>query len=555
MAEAMESARREAIKSFGSDQLLVEKYIVRPRHIEVQVFADSHDNAVYLFERDCSVQRRHQKIIEEAPAPNISAELRASLGKAAVDAARAVGYRGAGTVEFILDCDSPNSDAFYFMEMNTRLQVEHPITEMITQQDLVEWQLAVAAGHPLPRQQEQLKITGHAFEARIYAENPRNQFLPSPGPIIEMRQPTETIRAGSGNFSGAEGAVRIDTGVRQGDVVSMFYDPMIAKLVVHDTTRESALQRLASNLRQFHVRGLQTNLEFLQRLAVHPRFVGAELDTGFIGRYQNELLHSGLPAGDGVFAAGDRSFLLASVFSFLNGAAKATVESAAADPWAALTGVRLNTTLKTKYQFAVPTSSSTSGSSNDAEAPQHHVTVVIEHDAAESGLLSRVVSSHGSAVSWRVHISGHPGSSKTSNYEITKVQQSGTVLTLWVKLGDESAEVLTADVSQVAMSGTPTIFVGHEELVPINQAVFDVDGGDGAHHGNLAAPMPGKVVRLMVALDQTVKKGDPLLIMEAMKMEHTIRAPYAGTIKSLLYQVGDLVPEKAELISLEKAKH
>jgi 3-methylcrotonyl-CoA carboxylase alpha subunit len=573
MADAMESARREAIKSFGSDQLLVEKYIVRPRHIEVQVFADNHGNAVYLFERDCSVQRRHQKIIEEAPAPNISAELRARLGKAAVDAARAVGYRGAGTVEFILDCDSPNSDAFYFMEMNTRLQVEHPITEMITQQDLVEWQLTVAAGHALPRTQDQLRITGHAFEARIYAENPRNQFLPSPGPIVEMRLPTETLRAGSGQFSGAEGAVRIDTGVRQGDVVSMYYDPMIAKLVVHDTTRTSALQRLAANLRQFHVRGLQTNLDFLQRLATHPKFVGAELDTGFIGRYHDELLHSGFPPGDGVFAAGDRALLLAAVHSLLPSSSSSSSSSshveAQADPWVTLNAARLNTPLRRKFHFVLPTEVS---GSNDPAQHQHRYSVVVEQEAASSSSSSsssssatldeqRIAAPHGVAVSWHVRISG-PQHTHASQYRITKVQRAGSVLSVWatpVPLNNNNnnntaaEEILTADVSQVAVGGTPTLFVGHQELVPVTDAVFDLDGGDGGHHGSLAAPMPGKVVRIMVSANQVVKKGDPLMILEAMKMEHTIRAPHAGTIKTMHYQVGDLVPEKAELIALQRS--
>jgi len=275
--EAVDSCKRESLKSFGDDRVLVEKYLQKPRHIEVQVFADNHGNCVYLFERDCSVQRRHQKIIEEAPAPGISAELRERLGTAAVNAARAVGYRGAGTVEFIVE-----DNEFYFMEMNTRLQVEHPITEMITRQDLVEWQLKVAEGFPLPLLQDQLKIHGHAFEARVYAENPKNNFLPGTGRLDFLSQPATSEN------------VRVDTGVRQGDEVSVFYDPMIAKLVVWDVDRHAALRRLIANLAQYHIAPLQTNLEFLINLASHPEFEAGNVHTGFIGEHHAALLEEGV---------------------------------------------------------------------------------------------------------------------------------------------------------------------------------------------------------------------------------------------------------------------
>jgi 3-methylcrotonyl-CoA carboxylase alpha subunit len=269
---ALASCQREAAASFKDDRVLVEKYLTHARHIEVQVFGDNHGNAVYLFERDCSVQRRHQKVIEEAPAPGMTAERRRQMGEAAVAAARAVDYRGAGTVEFIAA-----GDAFYFMEMNTRLQVEHPVTEMITGLDLVEWQLRVAAGEPLPRSQDQLAIGGHAIEARIYAEDPSREFLPSIGKLVHLVAPSESA------------SVRVDTGVRQGDEITPYYDPMIAKLVVHGESRDEAIARMRSALAQYQIVGVRTNVEFLGRLMTAPSFVNAALDTALIDR-ECELL-------------------------------------------------------------------------------------------------------------------------------------------------------------------------------------------------------------------------------------------------------------------------
>ena len=273
--EAFDAAKREAINAFGNDDMLVEKYLTQPRHVEIQVFCDNHGNAVYLFERDCSVQRRHQKVIEEAPAPGMNTELRQAMGSAAIRAAQAINYRGAGTVEFLLDTDG----SFYFMEMNTRLQVEHPVTEMISGQDLVEWQLRVAAGGNLPLTQEQLQINGHAFEARIYAEDPDNDFLPVTG-MLSFLQTPET-----GDH------VRIDTGVRQGDEVSVYYDPMIAKLIVWDEDRNRALARLTKALREYRIGGMTTNLGFLYNLANSAPFRNAELDTGFIDKHQDAIFH------------------------------------------------------------------------------------------------------------------------------------------------------------------------------------------------------------------------------------------------------------------------
>ncbi|HEX7770289.1 MAG TPA: biotin carboxylase N-terminal domain-containing protein, partial [Dokdonella sp.] len=270
---ALASCRREALSSFGDDRVLVEKYVSPARHIEVQVFGDSHGNVVYLFERDCSVQRRHQKVIEEAPAPGLSPERRRQMGEAAVAAARAAGYTNAGTVEFIAAADG----TFYFMEMNTRLQVEHPVTEMITGLDLVEWQLRVAAGQPLPLRQDELSIQGHAIEARIYAEDPSRDFLPSIGTLEYLSTPA-TSRD-----------VRIDTGVRQGDAITPYYDPMIAKLIVHGDTREEAIARLRAALGEYHVAGVHTNIEFLHRLTATPSFADAKLDTALIERERGRL--------------------------------------------------------------------------------------------------------------------------------------------------------------------------------------------------------------------------------------------------------------------------
>ena len=293
-AAALESCKREAINSFGNDAVLVEKYVLRPRHIEIQVFGDTHGNCVYLFERDCSVQRRHQKVLEEAPAPGMTPELRARMGQAAVAAAQAVGYVGAGTVEFIVEqpggYDAPEAMKFYFMEMNTRLQVEHPVTEAITGEDLVEWQLRVASGQPLPKRQDELRIIGHAIEARICAENPDNNFLPATGRLNVYRKPVCT------SFERSQ--VRVDDGVREGDAISPFYDSMIAKLIVHGDTREQALARLDDALAQTHIVGLATNVQFLRHVVQSGAFAQARLDTALIQREEAVLFQQekvGLP--------------------------------------------------------------------------------------------------------------------------------------------------------------------------------------------------------------------------------------------------------------------
>ncbi|MEO8509592.1 MAG: acetyl/propionyl/methylcrotonyl-CoA carboxylase subunit alpha, partial [Betaproteobacteria bacterium] len=322
-ADALASCKREALSSFGDDHVLIERYVTRPRHVEIQVFADNHGSCVYLFERDCSVQRRHQKVLEEAPAPGMTPARRREMGEAAVAAARAVNYAGAGTVEFIADQDG----RFYFMEMNTRLQVEHPVTEMITGQDLVEWQLRVAGGEPLPLTQEQLAIRGHALEARIYAEDPDKGFLPSTGRLVHLAPPAESLH------------VRVDTGVEQGDEITPYYDPMIAKLIVWDETRELALQRMLQALAQYRIVGVANNVEFLSRLVACPAFTAADLDTGLIERERGFLFPQ---QGD----APDQAYLIAALATLLREEEEAQrTDHRSADPyspWRMQDGWRLN---------------------------------------------------------------------------------------------------------------------------------------------------------------------------------------------------------------------
>jgi acetyl/propionyl-CoA carboxylase alpha subunit len=325
-AAALESAKREAKSAFGDDKVLLEKYVTRPRHIEVQIFADAHGNIVHLFERDCSLQRRHQKVIEEAPAPGMSAAMRKFIGEAAIKVAKAVNYVGAGTVEFIADASAGlKRDRIWFMEMNTRLQVEHPVTEFVTGTDLVEWQLRVAAGETLPKTQDELRIKGHAIEVRLYAEDPSNGFLPSIGRLERLRLSNDA---------------RVDSGVREGDVVTPFYDPMIAKLIAHDTTRESAVRKLAAALAQSEIAGVRTNNAFLKRALSHPEFIREDIDTGFIDRHIGELVpEQSMP---------DRC-LQAAVRLILSEYDSAGLS----DPWSAHDGFRLGGRTPPKLEFVI----------------------------------------------------------------------------------------------------------------------------------------------------------------------------------------------------------
>ncbi|MDB5962354.1 MAG: 3-methylcrotonyl-CoA carboxylase, partial [Massilia sp.] len=501
---ALASCKREAISSFGDDKVLVEKYAQRPRHIEIQVFGDSQGRYVYLFERDCSVQRRHQKVLEEAPAPGMPAERRAAMGEAAVAAARAVGYVGAGTVEFIANQDG----SFYLMEMNTRLQVEHPVTEMITGTDLVEWQLRIAFGEPLPKQQHELAIHGHSIEARIYAENPEKGFLPSIGTLRHMDTPAAVSFTLGDGGNGQPAAVRIDSGVREGDAISPFYDPMIAKLIVWGENRTQALARMAQALAEFRIVGLATNIAFLKRLVEGDAFANADLDTGLIERNGDSLF----PPARAVPAAALALAVAALVSAEQRQAAN---ESAfAADPFGKGSGWRLNGAWKRIIAFSDDYSATT------------------EHQSYKVGVTYQ-------ADSWLLELNGMQA-------PLTLNRVDGAELS--VTLGETSVHgAVRRDGEQFHVFSGGRHFVLHY-ADPLAHA-----GEAEAAGGRLTAPMPGKVVALLVKNGQAVSKGEPLVIMEAMKMEHTIAAPGDGTVEELLYAVGDQVADGAPLLAFTVA--
>jgi 3-methylcrotonyl-CoA carboxylase alpha subunit len=523
--DALLSCQREARASFGDDKILVEKYLLRARHIEIQLFADTQGHCIYLFERDCSVQRRHQKVLEEAPAPGLSETRRAEMGAAAVAAAKAVGYVGAGTVEFIVE-----GDAFYFMEMNTRLQVEHPVTEMITGLDLVEWQLRVAAGQVLPLQQSQLRMRGHAIEARVYAENPERGFLPATGTLRYLRTPAATefrsaapAAGGAAQFDAGRRPplIRIDSGFRQGDAISAYYDPMIAKLIVWAENRDAALAHLTTALNACHVVGLATNIGFLQRLVACDAFAGADLDTGLIAR--NEATLFGPPP--------------ATPLSALALAAIARIDSerqpcAAGDPWNAADGWRPHDRLRRNMEWIDETRMQAQGLGRKIGR-----LTVIYGDAC---WLLRHEKEHAEA-----------GEGETveqaREHQVRLLQRDGADLQLM--LDDRRI------AGSVMQDGDTTkIFChdGHFTLRYVEPLAHS--GADtGAAAGGLNAPMPGRIVALLVAQGDIVARGTPLLVMEAMKMEHTIDAPGAGKIAQLLYAVGDQVNEGAPLMRLTAA--
>ncbi|MBK8320480.1 MAG: acetyl/propionyl/methylcrotonyl-CoA carboxylase subunit alpha [Betaproteobacteria bacterium] len=488
--DALASCKREAAASFGNEHVLIEKYITRPRHIEIQVFADTQGNCVYLFERDCSVQRRHQKVLEEAPAPGMTPERRRQMGEAAVAAAKAVGYVGAGTVEFIANQDG----SFYFMEMNTRLQVEHPVTEMISGQDLVEWQLRVAAGQPLPLAQEQLQIRGHALEARIYAEDASKGFLPSTGTLIRLAPPAESIN------------VRVDTGVEEGDEITPFYDPMIAKLIVWDEHRDAALARMRKALADYQVAGVTTNIDFLSRLVACPAFAGADLDTGLIERQKDFLF----PAAQ---AVPRDALLVATVGELLweDHQAKLAAKTSGDpwSPWHARDGWRMNLSAARTIGF------------RDGES-------LVEAQV-------RYQRDH-----WVITLNGE--STLARGKKLNGDQFA-------VELDDRrliASVVAVDDKRHVFLHGTTSILLRDDPL-------HLVEAG-GAQGGGLTAPMPGKVVALLAQPGQKVDKGAPLLILEAMKMEHTITAPTAGTIKAFCYAAGEQVSDGAALVEFDSDK-
>jgi 3-methylcrotonyl-CoA carboxylase alpha subunit len=484
---ALASCRREALQAFGDDRVLVEQLVERPRHVEIQVFADTHGNAVYLFERDCSVQRRHQKVLEEAPAPGMTPERRAAMGKAAVDAARAVGYVGAGTVELIVHRDG----RFHFMEMNTRLQVEHPVTEMITGLDLVEWQLRVAAGEPLPLRQEQLEIDGHALEARIYAEDPEKGFLPSTGRLLHLVFPEPSYH------------VRIDTGVEEGDQITPHYDPMIAKLVVWDRSRERALARMRVALAQLRIVGVANNVEFLSRLVASPAFASADLDTGLIERERELLFPSRREA--------PREVWLLAALAELEREREAARSAAGArpSPWDARDGWRLNHRATRALTLRVG-------------ELQEDVTV----EYVDGG--------------YRLSAGGAPAAPAEGRFE-----ERGRFL---ARIGERrlhAAVIAAGERRHVFFEGRAYLVV---RVDPSQR------GGEGDDvHAGLTAPMPGKVIALLAEPGRKVEKGTPLLVLEAMKMEHTVKAPRAGLVKSFRFEPGDQVGEGAELVEFEDA--
>ncbi|WP_133011241.1 acetyl-CoA carboxylase biotin carboxylase subunit [Marinomonas flavescens] len=479
--EALNSACREAKNAFGNSDMLIEKYLTQPRHVEIQVFCDQQGNGVYLAERDCSVQRRHQKVIEEAPAPNLTDATRRAMGEAAVQAAQAIQYVGAGTVEFLYDVD----ESFYFMEMNTRLQVEHPVTEMITGLDLVEWQLRVANAEPLPLMQAQIQIRGHALEARIYAEDPNLDFLPATGTLHYLRTPDESAH------------VRVDTGVTEGDEVSVYYDPMIAKLIVWDEDRDTAINRLVQALEHYRIGGLKTNTRFLHRLADSEPFRQAQLDTGFIERHHESL-----------FAPSqlDPSLCLVSACAWFLEQTKHgnRINGDEHSPFSAQNSWRLNAKHIRSMTLMVGDIC-------------HLLSIQEQKDEYDITL---------DKVTYHVHA--------TQQQDSLKLVIDGHNLTLH---GYANGDDLT-----LFHEGEPFLCCQYREtFIETEQA----------GSGSLAAPMNGVVVAVMVEKGQAVEAGQTLVIMEAMKMEHSIHASSDGVVSDIFFRDGELVKEGDALIALQ----
>ncbi len=467
LAEALASAQREAQSSFGDSRMLVEKYLLKPRHVEIQVFADQHGNCLYLNERDCSIQRRHQKVVEEAPAPGLSAELRRAMGEAAVRSAQAIGYVGAGTVEFLLDARGE----FFFMEMNTRLQVEHPVTEAITGLDLVAWQIRVARGEALPITQEQVPLNGHAIEVRLYAEDPSNDFLPATGRLDLYRESAE----GPGR--------RVDSGVEEGDEISPFYDPMLGKLIAWGEDREQARLRLLSMLDEFAIGGLKTNINFLRRIIAHPAFAAAELDTGFIPRYQAQLLPAPSELSD--------EFWQAAAQAFAQSLPSVVRADDAASPWSRNSGLRAGLPREITLHLSCEGQDRalTLGAGGDAKLLGD--SLVVEHEGVRRTLRA--------------------------------IRQGDALYLQWE---------------------------GELRRVEAYDPISAVEASN-SHQGGLTAPMNGSIVRVLVEAGQMVEAGAQLVVLEAMKMEHSIRAPHAGVIKALYCQEGEMVGEGSALVELE----
>ncbi len=484
-AAALEGAKREAAGAFGDDQVLIEKYLARPRHIEVQIFADRHGNAVHIFDRDCSIQRRHQKVIEEAPGPGLDDARRGAMAEAAVAAVRAVAYVGAGTVEFIAE-----AEAFYFIEMNTRLQVEHTVTEAVTGLDLVEWQLRVAAGEKLPLRQRDLVLRGHAIEARLYAEDPERDFVPQTGTLHGLRFPPPEI-------------ARVDTGVRQGDLVTPYYDPMVAKIIAWGENRPAAIARLRLALAETAILGLRSNLGFLARLAAEPDFAAGAVDTAFIERHHAALIPLHRPAPDVALAAAAISRLCVR-----EEAIRAATQHSGDpySPWAGNQGWRLGGVGRQDLVF---------------------------RDAAEDRTVQATARKQG----WMLQIGERAVSADGEQ------RPNGAFA---VTIDGIRKQVIVLD------HGAETaVFIDGKSWLLVEIDPLAARQGEDPAGGRLTAPMPGRVTRLLVEAGSTVRRGQSLMVIEAMKMEHTIVAPADGTVEKVRFAVGDMVEEGAELITLE----
>lgn len=474
LGDRFEAAQREALASFGNDQILLERYLTGPRHVEVQVFADAHGHCIHLNERDCSLQRRHQKVIEESPAPHVTPQLREALGAAAVDAAQAIGYVGAGTVEFLLDSEN----RFYFMEMNTRLQVEHPVTEMVTGLDLVAWQLRIAGGDPLPITQAEVPLRGHAFEARIYAEDPAANFLPDSGVVTHLQLPGQYDSGGKSHPEGLSTSVRVDSGVEQGDVVGVFYDPMLMKVIAHAGSRAAALAGLQNALAELQIAGLTTNRDFLLSMCALEEMQAGRITTNYLdNRSPHQASTSGLPVA-------------------LCCAVAHLMESAIAP------GFRLNQPQRCKLHFFVG---------------EETLIVTVTIGAAD----------------YHVHIGD-----QTETYRVARRASSWTVVVNGI--------VLQADVVQDG--GRMSVFLPEDSITFSTAREYDSAAVHGRQTG---APMSGRIIRLLAEPGDPVTEGAGLVVLEAMKMEHTVRAPGDGQVTAFLCAPGDLVDEGFELFEFE----
>jgi 3-methylcrotonyl-CoA carboxylase alpha subunit len=474
-AEALAGAKRESLASFADDTMIIEKLVLNPRHVEVQIMADNHGQVVHLFERDCSIQRRHQKIIEEAPAPNLPEELRDNLAQAACEVARSIDYRGAGTVEFLVE----NNNHFYFMEMNTRLQVEHPVTEMITGLDLVEWQLKIAANEPLPLAQNEIKMTGHAIECRVYAEDPSNQFIPSIGQIDFLKEPR-------GEF------IRIDTGVQCSSSISMYYDPMIAKLITWGEERADALQRMEEALAQYYIGGLKTNIPFLQNIISNSAFKNAKLSTDFLSKETIELAQPHCA----------QALSMAISFDYLQTVAQV-----------------LDPLLQDAFSWQI-----------------HQKGYWLWRYQQENELIEALI---------------HP-----INHQEFKLTLKDNEQQIRAQLLEDNlqVEINTQKYCAVVHNKHDSLTLYYKN----GQATIErfrwgkTQDNSGSHKGQLTAPMPATIVAILKSKGDHVKAGESLIVLEAMKMEHTIHAPIDGVLADIFYSVGSQVNEGCELLSLRE---